>query len=451
MAGSRSLRADARDIWEHGVRAVDAGGLVAGAVAVRKGALRIASDTFPLARVDRIAVVGMGKAGASMARALEAALGRVLESKRVEGVVCVPDRAVRPLERITLHGARAGHDNRPTAAGVAGTRRLLKLVGALGPRDLVICLVSGGGSALAPAPSRGVTLADKQRLTGLLESAGATINEMNAVRKHLSDLKGGGLVRATRARIVSLIVSDVVGDPLDVIASGPTAPDPTTFADALETLRRRGILSRAPRRALEHLWAGARGRVPETLKRPSRRVTYHVIGNNALALEAAARRARRLGYHVVNLGPALEGESKEVGVLLAGVARGVRDAGAPASAPACILSGGETTVTLGRHPGRGGRNQELVLGALVQCLENGLDGMAFLSGGTDGEDGPTDAAGAVADASVLRRAQAEGLDAREALAAHDAYPFFQRAGGLFRTRPTHTNVMDLRVVLVRPR
>lgn len=452
MAGSRSLRRDARHIWEHGVRAVDAGDLVRRAVAVRGNALRMAGTTVPLSGVGRIAVAGMGKAGAAMAGALEEALGsRVLESKAVEGVVLVPDREVRPLSRVLLHGARTGHDNRPTAAGVAGTRRLLKLAAGLGPRDLLICLVSGGGSALAPAPVPGVTLADKRRVTGLLESAGATINEMNAVRKHLSRLKGGGLVRATRARVVSLIVSDVVGDPLDVIASGPTAPDPTTFADALEALRRRGLLSRTPRRALDCLWTGARGGAPETLKRPSRRAVHHVIGNNAMALEAAAGRARSLGYRIVNLGPALEGESREAGVFLAGIARGVREQGTPAAAPACILSGGETTVTLGRNPGRGGRNQELVLGGLAHLEAHGLDGVVLLSGGTDGEDGPTDAAGAVADAALLRRARSRGLDTREALAAHDAYPFFEGAGGLLRTRPTHTNVMDLRVVLVRSR
>lgn len=452
MAGSRSLRRDARDIWEHGVQAVDAGCLVRGAVSVRGGTLRIASDTVALSGVGRIAVVGMGKAGAAMAEAVEEALGpRVLESKGVRGVVLVPDPQVRPLRAITLHGARAGHDNRPTAAGVTGGRRLLKLAAQLGPRDLLICLVSGGGSALAPAPAAGVTLADKRRVTGLLEAAGATINEMNAVRKHLSALKGGGLARATRARVVTLLVSDVVGDPLDVIASGPTAPDPTTYADALEALRQRGILSRAPRRAVDHLWHGARGGLPETLKRPSRRVTHHVIGNNALALAAAARRAAKLGYRVVNLGPDLEGESREAGVFLAGIARGVREQGTPAAAPACILSGGETTVTLGKNPGRGGRNQELVLGALVHLEAHGLDGVAVLSGGTDGEDGPTDAAGAVADAAVLRRARSQGLHPREALAAHDAYPFFEQAGGLFRTRPTHTNVMDLRVALVRSR
>jgi hydroxypyruvate reductase/glycerate 2-kinase len=327
---------------------------------------------------------------------------------------------------------------------------MLEMIAPLGPKDLVVCLVSGGGSALWPLPAGAVTLADKRRITELLHRSGADIGEMNAVRKHLSQVKGGGLVRATRARIVSLLVSDVVGDPLDVIASGPTAPDPSTYADALDVLRRYDLLRNAPPRVVAHLRAGERGEHPETLSRPSPRVHHEILGNNRVALDAAARAARALGFRVLDLGPFLEGESREVGTVLAGIARGVREVPPPGRGPVCVLSGGETTVRLGPRPGKGGRNQELVLAALVH-LDGKLEGITILSGGTDGEDGPTDAAGAIADARLAARARRRGLDPVRALEAHDAYPFFEAAGGLLRSGPTGTNVMDLRVLLVTPR
>jgi glycerate-2-kinase len=430
------------------VRAVDAEALVRNAVRIRGGRLWLGKTAVSLDGLGRVVVVGAGKAGAAMASGLEAALGRrFLEDHRVRGWVNVPGRPKAPLQAVTLHPARLTADNEPTSAGVNGSRRMMELVGSLRPRDLILCLVSGGGSALWPLPAGGVTLADKRRITALLHRAGADIGEMNAVRKHLSLVKGGGLVRATRARIVSLIVSDVVGDPLDVIASGPTAPDPTTYGDALDVLRRFGLLESAPRRVVTHLQEGVRGKHPETLSRPSRRVTHEILGNNRLALEGAARAARALDYRVIDLGPFLEGESREVGKVLAGIARGVRDASLPVAAPACLLSGGETTVRLGSSPGRGGRNQELVLAALVH-LYGDLDRLTILSGGTDGEDGPTDAAGAIVDAPLAARAGRLGLDPIRSLDGHDAYPFFEKAGGLLRTGPTRTNVMDLRVVLV---
>lgn len=444
-----SARKDALAIWKEGVRAVHAGNLVRGAIRVRGSTLHVGGHAIPLGGAAAVRVVGAGKAGRAMARALEAALGpRLIEETALDGWVNVPDDQAGTLRRIVLHGARSSHDNMPTRAGLRGARRMLEMVGGLGPRDLVICLISGGGSALWPHPAGDVTVGDLVRITRRLAAAGATINEMNTVRKHLSRVKGGGLIRETRARIVSLIVSDVVGDPLDVIASGPTAPDPTTYADALDVLERRGLLKQTPARVVDHLWAGARGSFPETWKKPTSRVTNVVIGSNRTALAAAAAEARRRGYRVVNLSSYLEGESREVGVFLAALARGAREQGAPAAAPVCILSGGETTVTLGPRPGKGGRNQELVLAALDHLQEPGLDGITVLCGGTDGEDGPTDAAGAVADAAVLRNAGRLGLSAAEYLDRHDAYPFFAAARGLVKVEATHTNVMDLRVVLV---
>jgi hydroxypyruvate reductase/glycerate 2-kinase len=452
MTQPETARKDAEAIWKEGVRAVHAGNLVRGAVRVRGDVLRVGGHEISLGGVGAIRVVGAGKAGRAMATALEAALGpRVLEAAAVEGWVNVPDDQAGRLRRIVLHGARSSHDNTPTSAGIKGSRRMLEMVRSLGPRDLVICLISGGGSALWPHPAGDVTLSSLIRVTGQLQAAGAAINEMNTVRKHLSVVKGGGLIRETRARIVSLIVSDVVGDPLDVIASGPTAPDPTTYADALAVLERRGLLKKAPVRVVDHLWAGARGTYPETWKRAAPRVTNLVIGNSDTALAAAAGEARRRGYRVVNLSSYLEGESREVGAMLAALAVGARETGAPAAPPVCILSGGETTVTLGAGPGKGGRNQEVALSALARLEGHGIEGITVLCGGTDGEDGPTDAAGAVADAAVLRNSHRRGLSPAEYLERHDAYPFFAAVRGLFRTGPTHTNVMDLRVVLVTER
>ncbi len=445
-------REDALAVWTAGVEAVEAGRLVRRALRVRGDALLLGGESVPLEPVRRILVVGAGKAGAPMAAAVEAVLGpRLLEAKRVEGRVNVPDRDVVPLRRVVLHPARSGYANQPTAAGVEGARLIRELLAGAGPRDLVLCLLSGGGSALLPAPVPGLTLADKRRVTGLLHASGAAIGEMNAVRKHLSALKGGGLARAAgRARVVSLIVSDVVADPLDVIASGPTAPDPTTYADALAVLDRRGLRGRTPPGVVAHLERGAAGELPETPKRLGPRVRNLVVGNNAAALRAAAAEGRRRGYRVVNLGSRVEGEAREVGRVLAGILASARAEGAPGAPPLCILSGGETTVTLGSRPGRGGRNQELVLAVLERLGEGGLAGAVVLSGGTDGEDGPTDAAGAVADAPTARRARRAGLDPAAALAAHDAYPFFDACGGLVKSGPTGTNVMDLRVAILRP-
>jgi glycerate-2-kinase len=283
----------------------------------------------------------------------------------------------------------------------------------------------------------------------MLQACGATIGEMNAVRKHLSELKGGGLARLCHGRwLVSLIISDVVGDPVDVIASGPTAPDRSTFADALAVLEKYHLLDNVPRSVRDTLEAGASGRRPETLKRLPRNVTNCIIGNNGTALEAAERAARALGYRVLNLSSFVEGDSQQAGIMLAGIARGIRDRGEPIAPPACVLSGGETTVTLDQSHGLGGRNQELVLAALNHLAAAGLDNVVVLSGGTDGEDGPTNAAGAIGDERLVRAAVRRGMDATRYLERHDSYHFFEPLGGLIKTGLTDTNVMDLRVFLV---
>jgi glycerate 2-kinase len=396
----------------------------------------------------RVLVVGAGKAGPGMAAGLEAALADRLD--RVQGLLNVPAGLTAPLRKVRLHPARPPGVNEPTADGVVGAEEMLRLLASAGPDDAAVCLLSGGGSALLPAPAEGVTLSAKQAVTRLLHRCGATINEMNCVRKHLSRVKGGRLAEAFRGKVLlSLIISDVVGDPLDVIASGPTAPDPTTFADAVAVLNKYGLRDRVPLAVLDHLERGAAGGLPDTPKRPDPRVTNRVVGNNRLALAAAELRALGLGYSVWSAGSDIEGETREVAIAQAELAMKVRDRGEPVRPPACLLSGGETTVTLGDSPGKGGRNQEFVLAAVTHLGLTGLRRVTVLSGGTDGEDGPTDAAGAVADLNTWQSAWAGHLDPEEALRRHDAYHFFERVGGLIRTGLTGTNVMDVRVILVR--
>jgi hydroxypyruvate reductase/glycerate 2-kinase len=443
MSGrSSKLVQDARSIWQVAVDAAQPEGLIRAVLSEPSLPLLAALRDAP-----RILVVGAGKAGASMSAAVEVALRGWLD--RVEGIVNVTDETTRPLERIRLHGARPAGSNQPTAAGVEGTRQVLDLLASAGPDDVALCLISGGGSALLPAPVAGVSLEEKQLVTRLLHGCGATINEMNCVRKHLSESKGGRLAQAFAGRaLFSLIISDVIGDPLDVIASGPTAADPTTFADALQVLTRYHLQDRAPPKVLHYLEQGAAGLVPETLKALPDNVTNLVIGNNVRSLAAAQARAEALGYRVLNLGSYIEGETQPVAIAMAGMVRSIREQGIPVSAPACLLSGGETTVTLGDEHGLGGRNQELVLALAAKLGVERMRDVVVLSGGTDGEDGPTDAAGAIATAETLHRAAAAGLEPATFLARHDAYPFFAATGDLLQTGLTQTNVMDVRVVLI---
>ena len=437
------LRQHARAIWQAAVDAAEPFRLVHDVLAEPPPVLRSA-----LAAASRILIVGGGKAGAAMAAGAEAALADRLDS--ITGVVNVPAEAVRPLRSIRLHAARPAATNHPTTEGVAGVCEILALLRSAQPGDLCLCLLSGGGSALMPAPAEGLTLADKQKVTQLLHACGATIDEMNCVRKHLSAVKGGQLAQAFAGHgrsLVSLIISDVIGDPLDVIASGPTAVDPTTFADALAVLQRHALEPQTPSAVLDHLRRGHDGLISETLKALPAGVTNLVIGNNRVSLDAAAIKARSLGYHLVNLGSFLDGDTCAAANLHAGIVRSICAQGVPASPPLCLLSGGETTVTLPPGHGRGGRNQEFVLAAVAKLGLTGLSKVVVLSGGTDGEDGPTDAAGAMADAGTLERAAAKGLNPNAFLDRHDAYTFFDATGDLLRTGLTGTNVMDVRVVL----
>lgn len=451
ITAQSDLSRDALSIWQAGVDAVRSDLLIAGAMQLHAGLLTVCEHRFALSDLGRIAVVGAGKAGAGMAGAVESILGADLLAQRVTGWVNVPADCVRPLQKIHLHAARPAGVNEPTSEGVFGAEKILQIVSQLHADDLCLVLLSGGGSALLPAPAAGLTLADKQAVTRFLMHSGATIGELNTVRKHLSRIKGGNLARTCRAgHALTLIISDVVGDPLDVIASGPTVADSSTAAEALAVLRkftaRPPDVPQAVFDVLEqaaHASNGARELPSDT--------ENHVIGNNAVALAAAARRATKLGYAVQSLGSSNQGEASAVGRDLAERCLEQRAAASPDAAPLCILSGGEPVVHLAQtdRPRKGGRNQQLALAALVQLWDDGLSGITVLSGGTDGEDGPTDAAGAYADVDVIARARSMRLDPREFLAINDAYHFFEQAGGLIMTGPTHTNVMDLRVALIR--
>ncbi|MEX2142860.1 MAG: DUF4147 domain-containing protein [Pirellulales bacterium] len=450
------LLAHAQQIWRAGLDAVRSERLMREAVRVDGDTLFIDGEPIDLKAVQRIVVVGGGKAGAGMSAELEAILGeRLLAEKQVTGWVNVPDDCVRPLRQIHLHGARPPGRNEPMEAGVYGVRQMLKIVESLTGDDLCLALISGGGSALMPAPVPGVSLVDKQALTRYLSAAGANIAELNTVRKQLSEIKGGGLARHCRAgTLVSLIISDVLGDPLDVIASGPTVPDTSTAADALDVLNRFGAVEQniAPA-AVEYLCSrrvgqARRGRRPTTTS--DCHIRNIIIGNNARAVDAAGIAAERLYYsHAMVAATKLEGPVEEIGRHLARMALQMRDT----SGPNCLISGGEGTVTLAPESDRGvgGRNQQLVLAALHELLDrdpNEGRGIAILSGGTDGEDGPTDAAGAWLDTTTIAATRRRSLDPAEYLRRNDAYHFFELLGALLRTGPTHTNVCDVRVVVV---
>lgn len=435
-------RSQAREIWQAGVDAVLPDRLIAHLKDEAEHPLiQAARDA------DRILVVGGGKAGTGMAAALETALSDHLD--RIDGWVNVPDESAGPLQRIRLHGARPTGSNLPTAAGVTGCEAMRDMLAGAGTNDIAICLISGGGSALMPAPVEGVTLEDKLTVTKFLHASGASIGEMNCVRKHLSRIKGGRLAQAfTGRRLFSLILSDVVGDPLDVIASGPTCPDTTTFADALDVIERYRLHDQIPSSVRAYLHDGRDGQHPETLKRPLDTVENWILGNNTTALRAAEAQARERGWPVLNLGSFVEGEASEVATVIAGLIRSIRRDGQPVTPPVCLLLGGETTVTLPPDAGKGGRNQELVLAIANRLPRHEWKGLCILGGGTDGEDGPTDAAGAILDAAGMNAAEKQDLSPEAFLARHDAYPFFDAIGCLVQVGLTGTNVTDILVALI---
>jgi glycerate 2-kinase len=424
-------------IWRSALDAAAVEPLVRSSLRLHGDTLTCGPLTLDLGGVGRVLVLGCGKAGAAMACAVEAVLGDRID----DGFVVVKDGYTLPTRIVEL--AEAGHPV-PDRRGGAAARRMLSLAESAGSGDLVIFLISGGGSALLPAPPPPLTLEEKQDVTRLLLGAGANIGELNAVRKHLSLLKGGQLARAAApARVLTLLLSDVIGDPLDVIASGPTAPDPTTFADALDVLARRGVLDRVAPTVADRLRAGARGEIAETPKPGESlfsRVTHVVVGNNRLVVDAAAESAERLGYTPRISTASLEGEARDAALALVTQARLLPPR-------TCLIAGGETTVTV-RGRGAGGRCQEFALAAAL-ALEL-RDGLTVLAAGTDGTDGPTDAAGAVVDAETIERGRAAGVDPDRALANNDANTFLCATGDLIVTGPTNTNLLDLYIAVPLP-
>lgn len=455
------------------IRAVDPRQAVHANVHLTETTLYIGARGYALNDIDRILVVGGGKAGAPMAAALHEILGDRIAGGTVNvrhgtvmrnwevrfgrgdaaGAEARPQVPVVPPDTGPIAIIEAGHPV-PDAAGVAGAERIVAALTGLTARDLVLVLISGGGSALLPLPAPGITLADYQALTGQLLRCGADITEINAVRKHCSRLQGGQLARlAAPAQVAALILSDVVGTPLDAIASGPTVPDRSTFADAWDVLTRYGLVEQAPASVRSHLARGLAGEIPDTPKAGDplfARVHTVVIGDNAIAGRAAVAQARQDGFTSALLTTFVQGEAREIGRAVAGLAQGIACGQSDYAAPACLVLGGETTVTI-RGNGLGGRNQELALAAALA-----LDGypllaerrVAVVSLGTDGADGPTDAAGGIATSDTVARARSLGLDARAALANNDSYHLLGALGDLIITGPTQTNVNDLICVFV---
>ncbi|MDA8103952.1 MAG: glycerate kinase [Nitrospiraceae bacterium] len=389
-------------------------------------------------------VAGFGKASCPMAQAVEDSISDIVE----KGIVVTKYRHCEGYDFRKIAVREAGHPL-PDENGRKAAGEIIGLLRGADKKTLVLCLISGGGSALLVSPCEGITLSDKQEVTELLLKAGAGIHELNAVRKHLSGVKGGRLAEAAYpARVLSLIISDVIGDDPDVIASGPTSSDGSTYADALAVLEKYGLRITGPRSVIEVLEKGASGLVPETPKAGQPvfdKVENIIIGGNRAALEAAKKMAGSLGFDAEILSSEVQGEAREVGQELAKKAIGIRNVRHSAR-PVCLISGGETTVTV-RGSGLGGRNMELALAFALGI--DGVEGISFLSAGTDGTDGPTDATGAIVNGSTVKRGEEKGVSAAEYLANNDSYNYFKEAGGLLITGPTGTNVMDVQVIAIK--
>ena len=437
-------------IFNAALAAVDPYNAVRRAVKIEGAVLHVAGAAYDLDTFSRVVVVGAGKATARMAMAIEDVIGNRIS----DGLVIVKQGHTALLR--TIKQAEASHPV-PNEAGVEGTKRVLEIVKAVDEKALVICLLSGGASALLVAPVNGVTLADKQEVTALLLKAGASIGELNAVRKHLSAVKGGRFAKAAcPAQIVTMILSDVIGDKLDVIASGPTTRDSTTFADAVAVIGKYGLKEKMPPRVMAFLARGMGGQEPETVKSGDsclHKTRNVIIGGITQALFAAKEKARQLGFAPEVVTGELQGEARDAARFLAQTALRARDLARPGERR-CLLSGGETTVTV-KGTGRGGRNQELALAFALEI--DGMDGVALLSAGTDGTDGPTDAAGAVVDGSTVQRARSFGVHPETYLGNNDSYAFFNKLDALTGERhhlitgPTGTNVMDLQILLIEGR
>ncbi len=444
----KQMRSDAEEIFKASLEAVNPYQSVKRFVRVLDDTLLLGADDrgfieLDLTKYDRISIVGGGKATAPMAKAVEDLLG----GRIAKGMINVKYGFTTDLSFTEI--VEAGHPV-PDQNGVEGTKKILDFLQSAGEKDLIFSLISGGGSALLPHPAEGITLEEKQDLTRTLLACGASIDEINAVRKHISSSKGGQMARAAYpATILNLMLSDVVGDKMDVIASGPFTPDISTFKEAQEIISKYNLKD-IPVTILKHLQAGAEERIPETPKADApvfEDVFNFIVGSNILALEAAEKKARTLGYETLILSSMVEGETKEVAVVHAAIAKEIVKTGRPLPPPVCVISGGETTVTI-QGEGLGGRNQEFCLAASLNMMDL-PPRVVVLSGGTDGNDGPTDAAGAIVNPLTVKRGKDAGVDAVEKLKNNDAYHFFKKTEELLITGPTNTNVMDVRLILVR--
>lgn len=442
LANNPAVREPLLAILAAALAAVDPYAAVQAQMQRRGDRLTVAGKTYDLAAYRHVYLLGAGKAGAPMAQAVEAVLGDRLTA----GLAVVKLGHGGPTEKVEI--VEAGHPV-PDAASVVAGARILDLARRATAEDLVIAVISGGGSALLEAPA-GLTLADLQATTAALLASGAAIDEVNCLRKHLSAIKGGQLARAVQpATLVALVLSDVVGSPLDVIASGPTVPDQSTWSEAWAVVERYGLAQRLPAAVTSRLQAGLAGALPDTPKPADplfANVQTAIVGDNRVAALAACRQAAALGYNAQLLTTFLEGEAAEVAKFAVALGREVQASSHPVAAPACLILGGETTVTLGPQPGHGGRNQELALAAAL-ALAGGA-GITVAALATDGTDGPTDSAGAIVDGGTVARGRASGLDAAAALRGHDAYPYLAAVGDLLLSGPTQTNVNDLVVVMV---
>ncbi|MBM4338562.1 MAG: glycerate kinase [Deltaproteobacteria bacterium] len=441
------MRKMAKGIFEKAVSAVNPSEALKRSVQIQNNLLTIQvfdnpAESFDLTAFQRVFLVGTGKASASMAQAIE----EIFVDRLTSGVITTKTGHGLPLKKTEV--IEAGHPL-PDQKGIEGAKKIQSLLKESGEKDLVLFLISGGGSALLPLPVDGISLEEKQKTTQLLLDCGADIIEMNTIRKHISQTKGGWLARwAYPSTVITFILSDVVGDPLDSIASGPTVPDTSTFEEAWEILEKYDLIQKVPSSVRNHLLSGKEKKSEETPKPGDvvfNKIHNILIGSNILALRAAEKEASSLGFNTIILSSSIVGETREVARFHGALAKEVISTGHPIPRPACIISGGETTVTI-KGQGKGGRNQEFVLAGAFE-IEN-LEKIVLLSGGTDGTDGPTDAAGAIADHTTIKRAQRLGLDAKAHLNNNDAYPFFQKLGDLLMTGPTQTNVMDVRILLI---
>ncbi|MCJ7509231.1 MAG: glycerate kinase [candidate division Zixibacteria bacterium] len=437
------LRKQGLKIFKAGIRAVNPEKLIKKFLRREKDKLYVGGRVYDLSNIRKVIVVGAGKASAKMAKGVEEVLGRKIDS----GIVITRYSYLSKLRRIRL--IQAGHPL-PDKNGLRGTKKIIQLLKKTKEKDLVICLISGGGSSLLVAPVPRVSLEDKRKTTDLLLRCGANIVEINAIRKHLSRIKGGNLAQlAYPAKVVSLILSDVPNDRMDVIASGPTVADRSNFYQCLKIIRKYDLSRKIPTSVDRYLKSSLGSKRNETPKPGSpffKRVQNLIIGSNLLALKGCKEKAERLRFKTHLISKPIVGDNIRAAIKHTELAFRIKKEGKPISAPACIISGGETTVKV-RGGGLGGRNQEFVL----VCGKNAgkMKKFLILSASTDGTDGPTDAAGAFCDESTMKKAKAKGLDADEFLKNNDSYNFFKKAGGLIKIKPTGTNVMDIHLILVK--